>query len=73
VAHPWIVDGGVGLQIWRMAVNTMNKVMDSQEGARGDPSAWGLGKGLTTPHHEKPACYKMLHKASELDRFFGTT
>jgi len=22
-----------------------------------------VGKGLTIPHHEEPACYEMLHKA----------
>jgi len=29
--------------------------------------AWRLGKGLTTSHCRKPACYKMLHRAFELD------
>jgi len=28
----------------------------------GGPSAWGLGKGLTSPHHEKTASYEMLHR-----------
>jgi len=23
--------------------------------------AWGLGEGLTTPHHKKTACYEVLH------------
>jgi hypothetical protein len=27
---------------------------------------WGLGGGLTTPHHEKLACYEILHRALEL-------
>jgi hypothetical protein len=31
-----------------------------------DPPPWGLGEGLTTPHHKKPACYEMLHRSSEL-------
>jgi hypothetical protein len=33
---------------------------------KGGPSAWGLGEGLTTPHHKKPACYEMLHRVLEL-------
>jgi hypothetical protein len=28
------------------------------------PPAWGLGEGLTTPHHKGAACYVMLHRAS---------
>jgi hypothetical protein len=31
------------------------------------------GGGLTTPHRKNPACYEMLHRASDLDGFFGTT
>jgi hypothetical protein len=34
---------------------------------RGGPSAWGLGKELTTPHSKKPTCYKILHGALELN------
>jgi hypothetical protein len=30
------------------------------------PLAWGLGEGLTNLHCKKPACYEMLHRASEL-------
>jgi hypothetical protein len=36
---------------------------------RGDPPAWGLSEGLTTPHFKKPACFEMLHRASELHLF----
>jgi hypothetical protein len=36
---------------------------------RGSTPARGLGKGLTTPHHKKPACYEML--CMTLDRFCG--
>jgi hypothetical protein len=35
---------------------------------RGDPSACGLGEGLTTPHRKKTACYMIIHEASELSR-----
>jgi len=34
--------------------------------------AWGLGEGLTTPHHIMLLCYSMLHKALDLDGNFGT-
>jgi hypothetical protein len=27
------------------------------------PPAWGMGKGPTTPHHQRWACYEMLHRA----------
>jgi len=30
---------------------------------RGGPPAWGLGKGLTTPHCNKPVYYKMSQSA----------
>jgi hypothetical protein len=30
------------------------------------PPAWGLGEGLTAPDRKKTACYKMLHRTSEL-------
>jgi hypothetical protein len=33
----------------------------------------GLVKGLTTPHSKRPTCDEMLHRASDLDEFFGTT
>jgi len=25
MAHPWVVDGGRGLQVWRVAENILNK------------------------------------------------
>jgi hypothetical protein len=37
------------------------------EPTRDGPPAWGFGKGPTTPHCKKSACY-MLHMASELDK-----
>jgi hypothetical protein len=33
----------------------------------------GLGEVLTTPHRKKLWCYETAYKASDLDRFFGTT
>jgi hypothetical protein len=40
---------------------------------KGGPPAWGLGVGLTTPHRKKQIRYEKLHKASDLDGFFGRT
>jgi len=37
MAHPQVAGGGDGLQIWRVAVNTLNK--QSQTGNRG----WAFG------------------------------
>jgi len=51
MAHPWIVDGGDGLNIWMVAVNILNQ--QSQIADKGGPPAWGLGKGLKKPHHKK--------------------
>ena len=42
---------GYGLQIWRVAANMLNK--QSWTADRGDPPAWGLVEGLTTPHRKK--------------------
>jgi hypothetical protein len=39
----------------------------------GSPQAWRLGGGLTVPHCKEPACYEMLHRASDLDESFGKT
>jgi hypothetical protein len=32
-----------------------------------------VGEVLTTPHRKKLLCYETAYKASDLDRFFGTT
>jgi hypothetical protein len=57
MVQPQIVNGGDGLQIWMVAANISK---------RGNPPAWELGEGLTTPHCKKPACYEMLHMTPEL-------
>jgi hypothetical protein len=49
--HPQAVDGGDSLQIWRVAVNILNKQLQIAD--MGCPPAWGLGIGLTTPCHKK--------------------
>jgi hypothetical protein len=60
-----------GVQIWRVAVNTLNK--QSRQPTRGGPPPWGLGEVLTSPHRKKLPCYKTFHWVSNLEWFFGTT
>jgi hypothetical protein len=69
MAHPVVVDSRYVLHIWRVAVNILNKQLQTAD--KGWSSSWLLGEGLITPHHITPACYEVLHRASELDEFFG--
>jgi len=62
--RPQVVDGGDGLQIWRVTVEMLNK--QSRKVATGGPPALGLGEGLLTLHRKKPAYYEMLHGTSDL-------
>jgi hypothetical protein len=48
---PQVVDGGDALLVWMVAADILNK--QSQKADKGGPPAWGLGVGLTTPHHKK--------------------
>jgi hypothetical protein len=47
---PWVADVGDSLQIWRIAANILNN--SCRQPTRGGPQAWGLRKGLTTPHYK---------------------
>jgi hypothetical protein len=51
MARPRAADGGEGLQIWRVAENTLNK--QSRAGTRGGLPAWGLGGGPKIPHSKR--------------------
>jgi hypothetical protein len=51
MAHPRAADGGVGLQIWRVAANILHK--QSRTDDRDGPRAWGLDKELTVPHRKR--------------------
>jgi hypothetical protein len=44
LVHPQVVDGGDSLQIWRVAVNILNK--QSQTADKGWSPAWGFDMGL---------------------------
>jgi hypothetical protein len=48
--RPQVVDGGDGLQMWRVAGNRLNK--QQQAADKGFFFSLGMGDGLTT-HHEK--------------------
>jgi hypothetical protein len=48
---PGVVDGGDGLQVWRVAANIYS--ISRGQTTRGVPPAWGLGEGLTTLHRKK--------------------
>jgi hypothetical protein len=60
-----VADGEDGLQMWRVAMNILNK-----QPTVGDSSVWWVGGRLIAPY---PTRYKMLQRASDLDGFFGTT
>jgi hypothetical protein len=68
---PSVVDEGDSLQMWRIAENI--SIKQSWTAEEGWSSGLGLGEGLTTPHCKKLGCYKMSHRAVELDGFFGMT
>jgi hypothetical protein len=60
MARPRVTNGGRGLEIWRVAANVLNK--QYRTAARCGTPAWGLGKGLTTPHRKNSVSYEMLHR-----------
>jgi hypothetical protein len=47
-------DGGVALQIWREALDLLNK--QSQTAGKGCSARLGVGEVLKTPNHRKLAC-----------------
>jgi hypothetical protein len=64
MAHPQIVDGGDGLQIWRVVANVLNKQSWTTDNGWAQPR--GLVVGLTTPHLKKYICYE-----TDFEGFFG--
>jgi hypothetical protein len=55
--------------MWRVAADILNKKL--QIANRLWSSSLGVGQGLTVAYCKTPACYEMLHRASNFDRFFG--
>jgi hypothetical protein len=66
------VDGGVGLQMWKVAANILDRPLWTAD-KWWSSSFWRLGETLTTLHLKKKSYYEMLHKVSDMDGFFGTT
>jgi hypothetical protein len=56
MVRPQVADGQNGLQLWRVASNTLNKQWRTAD--EGCPLAWGLGMGLTTSHQKNLVCYE---------------
>jgi hypothetical protein len=71
MAYLQIAYGGDDLQIWRVAANTLNK--QSRTSGKGCFSNLGLGQGVNNPFPKNLTFYKMLHRGSNLDRFFRMT
>jgi hypothetical protein len=59
MARPQVADGGVGLQIWRVAATISNKM------SRGGGSVgWRVGRRLTIPHCKYCTGYPTFERAS---------
>jgi hypothetical protein len=69
MARPPVADGRDGLQLWRLAANILNK--QPQKNDKGWSSSLGLGVGLTIPRRKEQIHNEKLHKASDMDEFFG--
>jgi hypothetical protein len=70
MAHSWVADEGYSLQIWRVAVNILNKQLQTSD--KGWSSSFGVRRGANNAPLKEPACYEMLHRASDdFDGFFG--
>jgi hypothetical protein len=65
-----VADRGDGLQILRVAVNILNKKLQTAD--RGRSSSLGVGQGLTTPTVKNKVCFETSLAASDLDGFVGT-
>jgi hypothetical protein len=59
MARPQVADGGNGLQIWRVAANTLNK--QSRTADKGWFFSLGFGVELRTPHRKNYLVTK-IHK-----------
>jgi hypothetical protein len=56
-----LIEGrGDGFQIWRVAVNILNKKSGQPTG--GGAAEWRFGEGLTTTDCKKPGCYGVLQR-----------
>ena len=56
---PWVADGGVGLQIWRIAANILNK--QSWTADQEWSSSLGVWREAKQPHAEKITLAQKQH------------
>jgi hypothetical protein len=66
---PRIADRGDGLQMQRVAAYTLNKQLRTAD--KGWSSSLEVGRGANKSSPKKSSYTEMLHRASELDGFFG--
>jgi hypothetical protein len=64
MSRPWFADRGDGQQIWRVTGTILNNKTWTAD--KGGTPTWRMGRELTTPYHQKPASYEMLHRVSDL-------
>jgi hypothetical protein len=70
VSRPQVADTDDGLQIWKVDVNIFSK--RSRIADKGWSSNLCVDQGIKFPRRKMSAYYDMLHRASDLDGFFGT-
>jgi hypothetical protein len=62
MAHPWVVDGGDGFQMWRVAADVLNRQLWPAD--KGYSSSLGVGRGAinfsTIKSHLITKCYTGL-------------
>jgi hypothetical protein len=67
MARPRVAAGGDDRHMWRLAATILRG-----QPTWGGPPAPGFGLGPTTSHGKRKLfSYEMLHRASNLDGFFG--
>jgi hypothetical protein len=66
---PQVVDGRDDLHIWRVTANILDKHLLTADTVWS--SNFGVGLGANNSLPQKPTCYEMLHRASDLNVFFG--
>ena len=71
MTRPQVADGGVGLQIWRIAASMLNKQSETAEKGYDLPSLWDVG-GKQSCQRKKAEQYEVFRRASCLRSELGT-
>jgi hypothetical protein len=69
MAPSQVVDGGEGLQTWRLAANMLNK--HSRTANKWWSFSLWVGRGAKKLHRKNLAFHEMPKSASDMGRFFG--